>query len=127
MFMIIILALKWWYSAGWRWAWRHTINERVSWVNEAFSIKALVKTWFSPFKQTYSKAKKSSIDLHIQAAVDNLVSRFVGSVLRTVIIFVGIIAMSVTIMIGIVTVLLWPFIPVLPVVSIILSALGVGV
>lgn len=125
--MVIILALKWWYGAGWRWAWHRTIIERLQWINEAFSVSALVKTWFSPFKQTYRKTKNASIDTHIQAAIDNLVSRFVGSLLRTIIIFVGLIGMVLAFVVGLVTVLIWPIVPFLPLIGIVLSILGVGV
>lgn len=125
--MVILLALKWWYSAGWQWAWKRSVNSRINWVNESFSIPALIRTCFSPFKQTYSRANKGSIDLRVQAAVDNFVSRMIGSVLRTIIIFVGILCMSLTFVIGLAAVIIWPVVPLLPGVAIILSLSGFGV
>lgn len=124
--MVIMLVLKWWYSAGWQWAWKRSVNERVQWVNEAFSISALVKTWFSPFKQTYSKTNKGSIDIRVQAAMDNLVSRFIGTILRTIIIFVGLFGIVLAFITGVFIVVVWPIIPWLPFVAVILSFSGVG-
>lgn len=122
-----MLVLKWWYTAGWQWAWQRSVNERIKWLNEAFSIPSLVRTWFSPFKQTYSKANKGSIDLRVQAVVDNLVSRVVDSILRTIIIVVGMAGIVLALVVGVVTVFVWPLLPLLPVISIVLIVSGVGV
>lgn len=125
--MVLMLVLRWWYGAGWQWAWRRAVNERIQWLSEAFSIPALIRTWFSPFKQTYSKANKGSIDLRVQAAVDNLVSRVVGSVLRTIIIVVGLTGIMLAFVVGVVTVIVWPLIPLLPAIAVYLMVGGVGV
>lgn len=125
--MVIILALRWWYSAGWLWAWQRSVKERVRWCIEAFSMPALVRTWFSPFKQTYSKAREGSIDLKVQAAVDNLVSRIIGTLARTVILIAGLVCMISSVVSGILIVLIWPFIPMMPFIGVILMVLGVGV
>lgn len=122
--MVIVLVLKWWYGAGWQWAWKRSVSERIQWLNEAFSIPALMRTWFSPFKQTYNKVNKGSIDLRVQAAVDNFVSRMIGSLLRTVIILVGLVGIVLVFAIGIITVAVWPLIPLLPLVAVILSLGG---
>lgn len=125
--MVIVLVLKWWYSAGWQWTWNQSVKERIHWVNEAFSIPALIRTWFSPFKQTYNKVNKGSIDLRVQAAVDNFVSRMIGSLLRTVIIFVGILAILGALILGVLVVIIWPFIPFLPLLAVLFSVSGFGV
>jgi hypothetical protein len=125
--MIIIFAVRWWYSAGWQWALQRSINQRIQWCLDAFSMKALVLTWFSPFKQTYSTVKNKSLDLKVQAAVDNFISRIIGSLARTVILLAGFVCMIGAIISGLVIVLAWPFIPLLPVVAIMLTATGVGV
>lgn len=125
--MVIILGLRWWYSAGWQWAWQRSINERVRWCIEAFSMSALARTWFSPFKQTYSKAREGSIDLKVQAAVDNLVSRIIGTLARTIILMAGLVCMIGSVVSGILIVLIWPFIPMMPFIGVLLMVLGVGV
>lgn len=125
--MVIILALRWWYSAGWLWAWRRSVNERLQWCLETFSMPALVRTWFSPFKQTYSRAQSGSIDLKVQAAVDNLISRIIGTLARTFILLAGLVCMVGSIASGLLIVLLWPIVPLLPLVSIVLFSVGAGV
>ncbi len=125
--MVILLALKWWYSAGWQWVWTQSVSERINWVNQAFSISALVRTWFSPFKQTYSKVNKGSIDFRVQAAVDNFVSRFIGSILRTIIIIAGLLCMILAVTTGVLAIILWPVIPLMPLIAIIFSVSGLGV
>ena len=52
--MAIWLCLHWWYGAGWEWAIKRAISERLQWCNETFSVTGLLKTLFSPFKQTYN-------------------------------------------------------------------------
>lgn len=93
--------------------------QRLSWCMNMFSISALVRTWFSPFKQTVSKPRQASIDGKIQAAIDNLVSRVVGSIARTFIIVAGLICMFLALITGLVAVIVWPIIPLLPLILII--------
>lgn len=125
--MVFILALKWWYGRGWLWAWDRSVNIRIKEYAEAFSMKQLIKTWFSPFKQTYNNAQNGSIDLKVQAFFDNIVSRFIGTLARTVLIFVGLLAILVAFISGIVIIIVWPFVPLLPLAGIVLALSGVGV
>lgn len=80
-----------------------------------------MKTWFSPFKQTYSSKRKGSIDAKIQSAVDNFVSRVIGSIARTVLIACGLICALVAFVSGVLFIVAWPFIPALPVISLVLA------
>lgn len=122
-----MLVLKWWYIAGWKWAWQRAVNERIEWVNQAFSIQAMVRTWLSPFKQTLSNTNKGSIDMRVQATIDNFVSRLIGSLLRTIIIFVGIIGVLVAILTGIFIMVIWPLIPWVPLIAVFLTISGTGI
>ena len=116
-----MLVLKWWYGAGWQWAWKRAVNERINWVNQAFSIPAMIRTWFSPFKQTYSNTNKGSIDMRVQASIDNFVSRLIGTLLRTILIFVGFLGIIASLATGILIILIWPLVPWFPVIAIFLS------
>lgn len=109
------------------WAWKRAVNDRIQWVNQAFSIKDMIRTWFSPFKQTYSNANKGSIDMRVQASIDNFVSRLIGSLLRTIIIFVGFLGILSALISGVLIMIIWPIVPWFPVVAIIFSVIGVGV
>ena len=125
--MVIILSLRWWYSAGWQWAWQRSVTQRVRWCVETFSIPQLIQTWFSPFKQTFTGSKKGSIDVQFRALIDNFVSRIIGFIARTFIILAGAICMFLAFISGVVLIITWPFIPVLPIIAIILMLAKVGV
>lgn len=120
--MVIILGLRWWYSSGWGWVWKRSIVDRMQWCFRFFSVPELAKTWFSPFKQTYNSNKRGSIDAKIQSAVDNFVSRIIGSIARSILIFCGLISAVVAIVTGLLFIATWPFIPVLPLISLLLTA-----
>lgn len=87
----------------------------------------LVRTWFSPFKQTYVGTVKGSIGVHIRAAVDKLISRVIGFIVRTILLIAGAVCGVIVFVTGLAFVLIWPIIPLLPALAIILFAMGVGV
>lgn len=85
-----------------------------------------MQTWFSPFKQTYRATNKGSIDLRIQASVDNFISRFIGALMRTIIIIVGLSGVVLVAISGMLMSVLWPLLPLMPAVAAILIIFGVG-
>jgi hypothetical protein len=123
--MVIVLCMRWWYGAGWRWAVQRAIVQRLQWCNETFSMGGLVRTLFAPFKQTYSKPG-GSIDIRIHAFFDNVISRCVGIVARSFILLAGSVACLFVLVTGIVFVILWPLAPGAIPLSIALLAVGVG-
>jgi hypothetical protein len=118
-----MLCLRWWYGAGWSWAFDRAVTQRIHSSLTAFSVTSLVKTWFSPFKQTQSDARKGSIDLKVQAAVDNFVSRIIGTIARTVLIGCGLFLALFSLVTGLVFMLVWPLIPAGPILAIVGAAL----
>ena len=112
--MILMLCLRWWYSAGWQWAFDRAVTQRVQGSLNFFSVHDLVKTWFSPFKQTQTDGRKSSIDLKVQAVVDNFVSRIIGTIARTVLICCGLIFSVLAVISGVIFLIVWPLIPLAP-------------
>lgn len=123
--MVIRLYLRWWYGAGWHWAVQRAIVERLQWCDETFSIQALLRTLFAPFKQTYSKGG-SSIDIRIHAFFDNVISRLVGFVCRFFIILTGLLACLFVLVSGILFVAIWPLAPMSIPVSLVMIAVGVA-
>lgn len=87
---------------------------------------ALVRTWFAPFKQTYTGKVKGSIGVHIRAAVDSLISRVIGFFVRSVLIVAGLVCSILVIVTGLLFIIVWPLLPLLPGVSIVLMISGVG-
>jgi hypothetical protein len=123
--MVIWLSLRWWYGAGWQWAIKRAIVERLQWCNQTFSITALIRTLFAPFKQTHSQPG-GSIDIRLHAFFDNVISRFVGFFARLFIIFAGLFIGLLALMSGFVFVALWPLAPLAIPLSLIMLAIGVG-
>lgn len=87
---------------------------------------ALVRTWFAPFKQTYSGKVKGSIGVHFRAAVDSLVSRVIGFLVRSVLLLAGLFCSLFVAITGLVFMIIWPFLPLLPLIGLLMWIIGVG-
>lgn len=113
--MFLWLCLRWWYGAGWKWAWQRAVVARISWCMEMFSIGTLVKSLFAPFKQTYAGGVKGSLGEHFRAFVDRTVSRVLGFIIRSVLILSGLFCGLIAFISGILFMIMWPLIPLLSV------------
>ena len=80
--MIIVWALSWWYGAGWK-ARLFAIREKLAASYDYFSIDLLAKTMFSPFRQISAGRVSGPIGAQIRAFFDRLISRIIGSIVRT--------------------------------------------
>jgi hypothetical protein len=121
--MFIVFALQWWYGAGWLRQWQKII-QRANSVGEAYSGKTLLKTLFSPWKRiTALNTPNPTLQQRIQSVVDNLVSRFVGAVVRTFTLLAALVSLVVIILLGIALAVIWPLIPLL---SIVVLVKGLG-
>lgn len=105
--MAIAYMLGWWYSQGWAWI-MHSIRDSLIAVEESFSVPILLKTWFSPWKQIQTP---SSLRNFFQAAIDNLISRLIGALIRTFMLITAIIMMAGIAVFGLLSLLLWPVFP----------------
>lgn len=122
--MTIQLFLRWWYGPGFVWVWRGLLVEKLHYVSEVFSVKEMITTLFAPFRQTYV-GKRDGVGA-LQAFLDRTVSRGIGFVVRTALLAVAFIASILVVSVGVILCVAWPVIPVLPIVAIVLAALGVG-
>lgn len=119
--MVILLGFRWWYSAGWAWIFNNAITLRVNkWVG-FFSMPTLLKTMFAPFKQNYGKSRKGGIDALVQIAIDNSVSRIIGFTVRSFLLMAGLICLFFVLLSGLIAIALWPLVPALPIISILLA------
>lgn len=106
--MVLVYLLGWWYGKGWGWAVK-SVLQKLKDINEVFSIPILLRTWFAPWKQIQTQATFRNF---FQAAIDNLISRFVGSMVRGAMMLLALLA-SISIFIFAVGVLVvWPLVPV---------------
>jgi hypothetical protein len=125
MVMFIIDLLGWWYSHGWSWAVRHLFFTRSQHIVQFFSVSDLLKTLFAPFRQDIVHGG-TSVGLKLQALGNNIISRFFGFFLRLALIMCGLVLLTVNAVFAIAGVIIWPLLPLSPVVAFILMGSGVG-
>ena len=87
--MFLWLCLRWWYGAGWQWAWQRAVVSRINFCMEMFSISDLSRSLFAPFKQTFVGQVKGSPGDHFRAFFDRTLSRVFGFFILSVLIMVG--------------------------------------
>lgn len=122
--MIIWLGLRWWYSAGWYWIIKQSIIDRSQRILEAFSVKELIPTLFAPYRQTFASSGQGSLGDKLRGVLDKTISRFIGLLIRLVIISSGIISMIIVCFFGLIVVIIWPLMPLMPIISFVLIGWG---
>lgn len=126
MLMVIYLCLRWWYGAGWYWVLRSMLMARSNWILETFSVPELLRTLFAPFRETYAGKVKGSLDVQIHAFFDRFISRIIGFIVRSFLIFMALIGLLVVFLLAVLSLLVWPFVPLLPIIGVLLMSMGVG-
>jgi hypothetical protein len=122
--MLILGLISWWYLDGFKlfflklWA-------KLGDTADLFSIGSLLKTLFAPYRQISANASGVSIDDKFFAFIDRMVSRLVGGVARLGIITVGIIVLLIQLVGSIFSLMLWPLMPLAPILFVTLFVLGV--
>ena len=119
--MIIFDMLGWWYLEGWR-GFGHGLIEKIRGVLSFFSLGALVRTLFAPFRQISANEGGAAL----QVFLDRLISRLVGAVVRIFLMVIGIIVFVVEAILSLVLMIIWPLVPVLPAACIVLAVMGVN-
>ena len=113
--------ISWWYGRGWL-ATIDQAGNRMKVLVEVFSIPILFKTLFSPWKQIVSVASSDqALNTKFRAGIDNLISRFVGFWVRTFVLITAVISMLVAAVIGFVWIVIWPVLPLMPPILLVLS------
>lgn len=111
----------WWYRPGFGWAFGQ-IKKNLDMIGQTLAINVLLKTLFAPWKQITSNNYKIGI---FQKLIDNSVSRFIGFFVRFfMLIFGGLWALFVVIL-GIIWIIVWPLIPIAPIILVFLAVKGV--
>jgi hypothetical protein len=112
----------WWYSKGLRdfFIYLKAIFLKIA---DIFSVKLLLRTFFSPWKRDITSMEGLPLNQMIQVIVFNLISRIIGAFIKTIILFIYLIALSVFVAVSLFLVVLWVF---LPLISIIGLIVGIG-
>jgi hypothetical protein len=121
--MFIVGILSWWYGAGLITR-ISAVQGRIASIMDYFSIDLLLRTIFSPFKQISAGSVSGSVGQKWRAFVDRFFSRCIGAVVRLLLIIVGTAGIIGTIIVGALLIVVWLFVPVLPLVGVILTLIG---
>ena len=101
------------------------IKEHVTRALDTFSLIQLLRTLFAPFRQISAGGVSGSLDVKFRAFLDRLVSRFVGAIVRLIVIGIGLGYLLLLGIASLIWLIVWPFIPVLPLIAIGLLSGGV--
>lgn len=121
--MFVAGLLSWWYGQGWRHRFSR-LNEKLASTMDYFSIDLLLRTFFSPFRQISAGKVRGPLGVQMRAFFDRLISRVIGACIRFVMIIVGSLAIALHAIVGLAIVIVWAFIPLLPVVGVVLFLMG---
>jgi len=114
--MFAVYLLGWWYGAGWKEQFKLT-GVRVARVGKAFSGGTLLRTLFSPWKQLVSATERdAALGDKLRAVVDNIVSRFVGFMVRIITLLAACVTIVAVLIVNTIIIILWPLVPLLPIV-----------
>lgn len=113
----------WWYTEGWQRQVR-AVENRLLGVIDTFSMDLILKTLFSPFRQISAGSVSGPIGVQFRAFVDRLVSRGIGAMVRTIVLLTGCVFIFVSTFIGGLYLLLWPVVPLLPIIGLIIAMSG---
>jgi hypothetical protein len=101
--------LSWWYEKGWATV-LNSFKKRTSRVLAYFSVATLLRTLFSPWRRIISLPGRS-IQAHFYAAIDNLISRFIGFTVRLLVLIAASITLALVLLLSFIELVAWPFLP----------------
>jgi hypothetical protein len=117
--MLAAAFISWWYGAGWRLIGKR-VSRRLDRTLESFSVPTLARTLFAPWKRIVT-TPGAGIGAHLRAAGDNFISRLVGFSVRCIVLVAATVSMGGIAVFGLIQFVIWPLIPVLVVVGIIMG------
>ena len=122
--MVALSLIKWWYFEGWKTFFR-LLKQKISDRADYFSFGTIFKTFFSPFRQIDTgEASAPGISGRLSAWLGCLVSRVIGSIIRFFIALSGVLIILIELIFGLLAGVIWPLVPLLPVVFLILACSG---
>ena len=121
--MFIVGLFSWWYGAGWLDCVARVRGNLMS-VYDYFSFDLLLRTLFSPFRQISAGKVRGPLGVQMRAFFDRLISRIIGGIIRTTVVIFGAVTLFVAAIIGGIRLVIWPLIPFLPIVFVLLALAG---
>ena len=126
--MAIAEMFLWWYAHGWS-VFIQKLKVFLGNITDFFSMGSLLRTLFQPFRQISAETADadSSLDLKFHMFIDRLVSRVVGFFSRLILLLAGCIIIIIGGLFSLILIILWPIVPFLPIIGIILTIMGVNI
>lgn len=122
--MFILGLIGWWYGPGWKKVGTILIEKGIT-AEDYFSIDLLLKTLFSPFRQISADTNSGgTLGDKLRAVFDKLFSRFIGAIIRLILILAGTVWLWVIFVLDVGILLLWPILPFIPIIGLFLSLSG---
>ncbi|HET7630290.1 MAG TPA: hypothetical protein VFK03_02855 [Candidatus Saccharimonadales bacterium] len=121
--MLLVGFISWWYGLGWR-DQLGLFGERLASLADQWSIGSLTGSLFAPFRQLDTGQINGPLGVQLRAWLDKLISRFIGAMVRSVVIVVGLLIFLVAALLGLVWLVIWPFLPLFPLAGLILMTQG---
>jgi hypothetical protein len=121
--MFLVGITSWWYGKGLRLQ-LDMVGWRIARTNDYFSIKLLLATLFSPYRQISAGRVEGSLSDRMHAFADRLISRVIGAIVRSFMILFGFIAISLQVIVGLIILVVWLSIPLFPIFGVIPMMIG---
>jgi len=122
--MQFVALVSWWYGSGWL-DQIGLVRGRFARVADRYSLGLLLRTLFSPFKQLDAYGGGGlGLDARLRAWLDRQISRMIGALIRSFMIVIGLVVIVAEALIAVLRLLLWPFIPLAPLVGLVLTLVG---
>ena len=87
------------------------VRESLLDVYDYFSLGLLLKTLFAPWRQISAGRVRGPLSVQLRAFFDRLVSRIIGGFIRTFVLIIG-------------SIVVWPLVPIFPVVAVFCAMAG---
>lgn len=121
--LLVVDFFRWWYGPGWVQRVRLMGAQVSRWYNY-FSVPILLHTLFAPWRQIITRTgKQSGMGAKFNAAIDNMVSRIVGFMVRVSVIVAACVTITFMVLVNIVLFILWPLLPLAPLLLVIMIVL----
>lgn len=117
--------LSWWYGLGWLEESKLQVR-RLSRVESYFGFRTLLETLFQPFRQIDADRSRGSLGMQARAWLDRTISRCIGASARLVLLIVGLLCWFASALASAAWLVIWPLLPIAPIVGLTASAVGVG-
>ena len=121
--MFLVGLLNWWYGEGWRLQMRRARGYLLGTAG-FFSLGQLLTTLFAPFRQISAGQVNGPVGVQFRAFLDRTFSRVFGAVFRSIFIIIGSLTLALILIYSVVIIVFWLIVPVLPVVGLIMTAIG---